>query len=364
MLIMFKKPGRAPEEMNIRERSLARIIKSLIGEKYTSLPFGNGIVILMPDSTEPNFQYVLDGEAMEVFGPAIIAGEDKDGKLTGLDRNQQKIVMGCFQHIYVLLDSQRCSSVDVWSEIEEFVASYRESRGGEILRRKNTIIARSVTEDDKQPLNIDEYISLFSARPSYVYDAEDYVDRHAAKGPPADFEGSPEDSDIDDAVATAAKEADVSSITDGDGEGESGEGPSNDTAPIATDADVASAGNDISDDAADEEIPYEKAEPEDECERWYVANLLESADETMPERSKQQIVAVLLDKFRLLLSLNEGFYDQTKAFIEGDKSPEEKDEFFKFITSTLIKHTGVKEEYARRHPEEFRSEEDADDDEC
>ena len=347
MVVIIKWPGQDPGEVNIKDRFLGKTISSVIGSDHDVLPFGSGICVLArgrgsADDALPDFQFTCNGERVSVAGPVIFTGTGGSG-LAGLDEGQRKIVFGCF--------GTPLSADNVWAEIDAFLSNLYSHGEEAVLERKNAILARNVIMDPGE-----------GERSSSVSDAED---------------DSIEDI-VNEYVAPAEDVTENADVSDEQGDG--GEYIGKHSAKNDDTEDSCDDESDYKSEDEDEEVPEaelpeeagmhlgqmflaEEAEgdsPEDAgdteefliCEEGFIAYLLESADD-MSDKSKQQIVDLLAEKFRACLQEDE-FRELVLEHLDEEVSQDDKDAFFRHLTGSLIRSGGVREEYAKRHPDEYR----------
>ena len=83
----------------------------------------------------------------------------------------------------------------------------------------------------------------------------------------------------------------------------------------------------------------------------------------MSDKSKKQLVEVMVDKFNAQMESDEDFAALVSGHIGSDMNDDENEEFFNMVTSRLVNKAGVKEEYAKRHPDEYRVQDQEEDNE-
>ena len=334
--------------MDVGDRSFEKLTESIVGPCYERVSFGNGITIIAMQkggSEEKNFKYKIKGRRRAIYGPAIFVSEGGSG-VEGLNNEQQKVVKGCFRNYGVSAPKDSSINNDnVWGEILDFLALIYYGAEEEIHLRKNMILERSLVcergSDEQEKHHIeDEYLEV-SFRPTAndLYDimTGEYIGRHSVRRRGL----------IDD------DESDVTESAD----------PQEEKLPDRENSDI----HEEPVDEAHSEEPAEEPDNEDNvhnaCEEWFASNLLESAGDSMSDKSKKQLVEVMVDKFNAQMESDEDFAALVSGHIGSDMNDDENEEFFNMVTSRLVNKAGVKEEYAKRHPDEYRVQDQEEDNE-
>ena len=345
MTVFLKEPGCDPKFIDIEDRFFEKLTESVIGPRYESVSFGNGITIIamqMGESVEKNFKYKIGGRGRTIYGPAIFVSEGESG-VEGLNKDQQRVIKGCFRNYIAMSPKDKnISNDDVWSEILDFLALIYDGAEEEIYSRRNMILERNLVcewgfdELEKHHIE-DEYLEV-SFRPTAtdLYDivTGEYIGRHSIRRRGLN----------DDGEADAAGSADLQE----------------ERLPDKERADIH---EDPSDEVSDEliEDPENEGNLHKVYEEWFTSNLLESAGDSMSDKTKKQIVEVMVDKFNALMESDEDFEALLAGHIGSTMNDGENEKFFNMVTSRLVKKTGVKEEYAKRYPDEYRVQEQEED---
>lgn len=345
MTVFLKEPGCDPQFMDIEDRFFEKLTESVIGPRYERVSFGNGITIIamqMGESEEKNFKYKIGGRGQTIYGPAIFVSEGESG-VEGLNKDQQRVIKGCFRNYIAMSPKDKnISNDDVWSEILDFLALIYDGAEEEIYSRRNMILERNLVcewgfdELEKHHIE-DEYLEV-SFRPTAtdLYDimTGEYIGRHSIRRRGLN----------DDGEADAAGSADLQE----------------ERLPDKERADIH---EDPSDEVSDEliEDPENEGNLHKVYEEWFTSNLLESAGDSMSDKTKKQIVEVMVDKFNALMESDEDFEALLAGHIGSTMNDGENEKFFNMVTSRLVKKAGVKEEYAKRYPDEYRVQEQEED---